>query len=276
VITARPFGRTADPYRDLDVIDARAPRFNQAVVGFGALLAALAGWWWLLPILAVVLGIGLVAGRRYCLPCIVYFELIQPRIGEGPIEDARPPRCANGLGFMVLTAASAAYVLGMPMIGLALCGLVAGLAFLAATTGFCAGCQAYRVEARLRRIRGRQLDYVDLVDLGADPTLQNADQPVTVLFSHPLCTDCRQAEAELTASSRPHHVVDVQKRPDLARKYGIALVPALIQVSPGGAVRDGVSSEDGVPRRQARRASPQTAVRQTAGRSGRDPTASLR
>ena len=25
--------RTADPYRDLDVIDARAPRFNQAVVG---------------------------------------------------------------------------------------------------------------------------------------------------------------------------------------------------------------------------------------------------
>jgi hypothetical protein len=23
----------ADPYRDLDVIDARAPRFNQAVIG---------------------------------------------------------------------------------------------------------------------------------------------------------------------------------------------------------------------------------------------------
>jgi hypothetical protein len=25
--------RTADPYRDTDVIDARAPRFNQAVIG---------------------------------------------------------------------------------------------------------------------------------------------------------------------------------------------------------------------------------------------------
>src|ERR671931_410656 len=26
-------GRTAHPYRDLDVIDSRAPRFNQAVIG---------------------------------------------------------------------------------------------------------------------------------------------------------------------------------------------------------------------------------------------------
>lgn len=251
MITGRPFGRTADPYRDLDVIDARAPRFNQAVVGFGALLAALTGWWLLLPFLAAMLGIGLLGGRRYCLPCVIYFELIQPRIGEGPIEDARPPRCANGLGFMFLTAASAAYVMEMATIGLALSGVVAGLAFLAAATGLCVGCQAYRIEARLRRIRGRRLDYVDLVDLGADPTLQNADQPVTVLFSHPLCTDCRKAEAELAASSRPHHVIDVQKRPDLARKYGIALVPAMVQVSRGGAVRHGVADEPAALPRQA-------------------------
>jgi hypothetical protein len=51
VIAARPLGRTADPYRDLDVIDARAPRFNQEVVGLGSLLAALTGWW---PLLAVL------------------------------------------------------------------------------------------------------------------------------------------------------------------------------------------------------------------------------
>ena len=31
--------RTADPYRDTDVIDARAPRFNQAVIGLLALVA---------------------------------------------------------------------------------------------------------------------------------------------------------------------------------------------------------------------------------------------
>ena len=35
--------RTADPYRDLDVIDARAPRFNQAVIGGLALVAVVTG-----------------------------------------------------------------------------------------------------------------------------------------------------------------------------------------------------------------------------------------
>lgn len=247
MIAARPFGRTADPYRDLDVIDARAPRFSQAVVGLGSLLAALTGWWPLLAVLAAQLGIGLVAGRRFCLACIAYFELIQPRIGEGPIEDARPPRCANGLGLFVLTAASTAYVVGWPTIGLALSGLVATLALLAAASGFCAGCQLYRVEARLRRIRGRRLDRLELVDLGADPTLHKTDQPVTVLFSHPLCTACRQAEAALAASSRPHHIVDVRKRPDLARKYGIALVPSLVEVSLDGAVRHGVIDDEMAP-----------------------------
>jgi hypothetical protein len=243
VIAARPFGRTADPYRDLDVIDARAPRFNQAFVGCGSLLAALTGWWPLLAVLAAQLGIGLVAGRRFCLPCVAYFELIQPRIGEGPIEDARPPRCANGLGFFVLTGATTAYVVGWPTVGLVLSGVVVTLALLAAATGFCAGCQAYRVEARLRRIRGRRLDRLELVDLGADPTLRNTDQPVTVLFSHPLCTACREAEAALAASGGPHYIVDVQKRPDLARKFGIALVPYLVVVSPGGAVRHDVIDE---------------------------------
>ena len=31
--------RTAHPYRDLDVVDARAPRFNQATVGIVSLVA---------------------------------------------------------------------------------------------------------------------------------------------------------------------------------------------------------------------------------------------
>ena len=40
--------RLADPYRDLTVIDSRAPRFNQAVIGVVAVLAIATGWWWLL------------------------------------------------------------------------------------------------------------------------------------------------------------------------------------------------------------------------------------
>ena len=141
--------RTAHPYRDLDVIDARAPRFNQAVIGVGSLVAVLTGFWPILALLAAQLGIGLRYGRRYCLACVFYFEVVQPRFGEGPIEDSRPPRFANMVGLGVLGAASLAYVLGLETVGAALGLLVAALALLAATTGFCAGCTAYKVGYRL-------------------------------------------------------------------------------------------------------------------------------
>src|SRR5919109_280990 len=84
--------RLADPYRDLDVIDSRAPRFNQATIGVLTALAVATGWWWLLGVLAAQLAVGLTLGRRFFLPCLAYFELVQPRFGERPPEDPRQPR----------------------------------------------------------------------------------------------------------------------------------------------------------------------------------------
>ena len=137
--------RLADPYRDLDVIDSRGPRFNQVVIGTLALVAVLAGWPWLLGLLGLQLVVGLTFGRRYCLPCLAYFELVQPRFGEGPLEDSRPPRFANVVGAAVLTAAFLSYVIGLETLGAGLGLLVAALALLAGATGFCAGCEAYKL-----------------------------------------------------------------------------------------------------------------------------------
>jgi hypothetical protein len=137
--------RLADPYRDLEVIDSRAPRFNQVVVGVLAASAVLTGWWWLLALLALQLVVGLTLGRRYCLPCLAYFELVQPVFGEGPLEDSRPPRFANMVGAVSLSAATVSYLAGAEVLGAALGALVALLALLAATTGFCAGCEAYKL-----------------------------------------------------------------------------------------------------------------------------------
>ncbi len=141
--------RAANPYRDLGVIDSRAPRVNQLVVGTLSVVAVATGWWWLLALLAAQLAAGLTLGRRFCLPCLAYFELLQPRFGEGPLEDSRPPRVANMVGLVVLGAASLAYAAGAPELGAALGALVAALALIAAVTGFCTGCEAYKLGCRL-------------------------------------------------------------------------------------------------------------------------------
>ena len=140
----RSLERTADPWTDTDVIDARAPRTNQAIVGALSLVAFVTGWWPILGLLAAQLAIGLRFGRRWCLPCLLYFDVIQPRFGEGPIEDSRPPRFANMVGVAFLTSATLAHAMGF--------------------------------------------------------------------------------------------TVDVSRRPELARKYGVALVPTAVAVGPGGIV----------------------------------------
>lgn len=227
--------RTAHPYRDTDVIDARAPRFNQATVGVVSLVAVVTGWWPLFGVLAAQLGIGLRFGRRYCLPCVAYFELVQPRFGEGPIEDSRPPKFANQVGFVVLTSATLVHAVGLTALGTGLGLLIVGLALLAAATGFCAGCEMYRIGARLQGIRRRVIDRVELAELG-EPQGSGVGGDVVVAFSHPLCTDCRTALDDLAAGSDRWVSVDVRSRPDLARTYGVALVPTLIRVSADGGV----------------------------------------
>jgi hypothetical protein len=222
----------ADPYCDLDVVDARAPRTVQATVGTLSAVAVVTGFWPLLGLLAAQLAIGLRFGRRYCLPCLVYYELIQPRFGEGPIEDSRPPRFANIVGVAVLSAATVAYALEFTALGVGLGILVTGLALLAAGTGLCVGCELYKVGARLRGIQTRQLDHLELADIGG--TVPTGE--LVVAFSHPLCTDCRELIDGLQANGTPHLEVDVRARPDLARKYGIAVVPTAITVRPDGTV----------------------------------------
>ena len=222
--------RTADPWRDTDVIDARAPRFNQAVVGIVALAGALLGWPVLWALMALQLALGLTLGRRFCLTCLAYFELIQPRLGEGELEDSRPPRLANMMGTAFLGAAALAWWLGSPTVGTVLGALVAALALLAAVTNFCTGCEIYKLSARLRGISPRHHDRIDPADLPAD-----TPERLFALFTHPLCSECQEWERRL-AGDGALVKLDVRERPDLARKYGIAVVPTVLAVAADGEV----------------------------------------
>jgi hypothetical protein len=140
------------------------------------------------------------------------------------------------VGVAFLTAASVGYAAGFTTAGQILGGIVAALAILAATTGLCVGCEMYRLAARLRGVRSRVIDRVDLVELGAV-----VEGEVVVEFTHPLCTDCRELERKLRGEGRAVLTIDVSKRPDIARKYGVSVVPTAVLVGPDGAVRSHIA-----------------------------------
>ncbi|MDP9209146.1 MAG: hypothetical protein M3O65_11740 [Actinomycetota bacterium] len=52
-------------------------------------------------------------------------------------------------------------------------------------------------------------------------------------MAHPLCR--RELEERLVAA-QPLHTVDVSRRPDLARRYHVAVVPAAFRVAGDGTV----------------------------------------
>lgn len=215
----------------IPLIDARAPRFNQAFIAVACAVALFSGWWPLLAIAALQLGLTLAFGPRVCLACLLYFRLIRPRVGDGATKDARPFRFANLVGFSFLSLASLAHLAGATKSGWVLAGLVGGLAALAAVSGICAGCEIYRGLAFLRGIRSRRLVRIDFSDIGARP-----QDGLVVQFTHPRCSDCQTLERKLQAEGTPLALIDVSARPDLARKYSVSLVPLAFRVSGDGRI----------------------------------------
>ena len=90
--------------------------------------------------------------------------------------------------------------------------------------------EIYRLGARLRGIVPIE-SRIELEDFGLSP-----DGEVVLQFTHPLCSDCRTLEERFRSEGRRVVTVDVSKEPDLARKYGVALVPTAVAVTGNGAV----------------------------------------
>jgi hypothetical protein len=234
-VTAKRFSPTADPWLDTDVIDERAPRTNQAVVALLAFAGAAFGWPLAWALMATQLVIGLTFGRQWCVPCRLYFTVIQPRFGEGRLEDSRAPRLANQMGVVFLGGAAVLWWAGAEGAATVLGLLVGSLALVASTTGFCLGCEIYRISAHLRGISERHHDRIEPADLGLEPGRAAAPRTI-VQFTHPLCTECRELATELAAGPDPLVVLDVRERPDLAHKYGVAIVPTAFAIGSDGSV----------------------------------------
>ena len=74
----------------------------------------------------------------------IYARFVWPRIGPpAELEDARPARFAQLIGFMCTAPALVFFAIGVDVAGYSLTGLAAGVAALNAATGLCLGCRAY-------------------------------------------------------------------------------------------------------------------------------------
>jgi hypothetical protein len=81
----------------------------------------------------------------------IFARVIWPRIGTpADLEDARPHRFGQLVGFLFTALALISFVLGLDVAGLGLTALTFGVAALNAATGVCLGCKAYLLIRRSR------------------------------------------------------------------------------------------------------------------------------
>ena len=138
-------------------VDPRLLRFSAGATA--AVLAVVL----LIVDVARPLGLGLLATQvavfaftafvsfQWSLWAQIYARFIWPRI-EPPIalEDARPPRFAQFIGFVFTALALIFFAVGVDVAGYGLTALAFGLAALNASTGLCLGCKAYLLIRRPR------------------------------------------------------------------------------------------------------------------------------
>ena len=128
----------------LQKVDHSALKTNQIMIISLNILAFVFNQPILAALLAVVMGIGSflkVPGFAF-----VYKHFLKPRGWMKPDvldDNPEPHRFAQFLGFLFMTAGSAALFLGANILGWSLVWLVAALAALNAFGGFCVGCAVY-------------------------------------------------------------------------------------------------------------------------------------
>jgi hypothetical protein len=125
-------------------IDPRGPRFAAALSAAVLVAVLVTGSPWLLTAQAVVFATGAVLGMRYAPYGLVYRLLVRPHLGPpAELEDAAPPRFAQGVGMVISAVGAAGYAAGLGPLGMAAAAAALAAAFLNAAFGLCLGCEMY-------------------------------------------------------------------------------------------------------------------------------------
>jgi Domain of unknown function (DUF4395) len=133
---------------DTTQIDPRGPRFTAwlttAVLAVALLVAPSAWTIGLLAAQAVLFGIGAATGVQRTPYAWLFRTFVRPRLGAPTeLEDAAPPRFAQGVGLGFAVVALIGYATGVDLLGAVATGFALAAAFLNAAFGFCLGCEVY-------------------------------------------------------------------------------------------------------------------------------------
>jgi hypothetical protein len=84
----------------------------------------------------------------------IFARVIWPRLrAVTELEDARPARFAQGIGFVLTALALLAFLVGVDAVGFGLTAVAVMGSVIRATTGVCLGCRIYSWGRRLREAR---------------------------------------------------------------------------------------------------------------------------
>jgi len=134
-------------------LDPRGPQFNAAltslVLATVLLLAPSPVATGLLAGQAALFGLGAVRGVSSTPAAWLFRRLVRPRLAApAHLEDAAPPRFAQGVGLVFAVVGLLGFLAGAPVVGLVATGLALSAAVLNAVFGFCLGCEIYLLAAR--------------------------------------------------------------------------------------------------------------------------------
>jgi hypothetical protein len=135
-------------------IDPRGPRFTAGVtaviLGVVLLTAPSDLATALLGAQAALFAAGAVLGVQRTPLAWVFRVAVRPRLAPpGELEDAAPPRFAQGVGLAFAVVGIAGFVAGLDLLGLVATGFALVAALLNAVFGLCLGCEMYLLIRRV-------------------------------------------------------------------------------------------------------------------------------
>jgi hypothetical protein len=197
------------------------PRFAQGITGLLAVMAIAAQQW---PIILIALGLVLVA---LLAPGVSPVGWLFRRIARpaSELEPVAPVRFSQWLAVAFLTVAAGLHLAGLPLYGWIVTGLVAAVALISAISGYCIGCEVYRL------LLGRGSAADDL----RGPLGLTGQGPWLAVLTAPGCARCGPTveRVKAAAKGRAVSVVNLAERPSASRAP-IKSIPAVLAIAADG------------------------------------------